>query len=224
MHLGFIMDGNRRWAKRHAFATLLGHTKGADVMEEVIDYCLEDGIEVVSFWALAKKNVEERSEEELAYLFKLLLERVEKLRARLMKENAKFRWIGNRSILPQDVVETLDAVEEETASHQKLTLVLAVGYGGQDEIVRAAKRAIAEGVDPETLDEKGFLSYCDGGDIPAPDLIVRTGGDIRHSGFYLFQSEYSEYFYSGLLWPDFNRDEFDRAVSSLKSAKRNFGK
>lgn len=224
MHLGFIMDGNRRWAKLHAFATLLGHTKGADVMEEVIDYCLEDGIDVVSFWALAKKNVEERSEEELAYLFKLLLERVEKLRARLMKENAKFRWIGNRSILPQNVVETLDAVEEETVSHQKLTLVLAIGYGGQDEIVRAAKRAIAEGVDPETLDEKGFLSYCDTGDLPPPDLIVRTGGDIRHSGYFLYQAEYSEYFFSDLLWPDFNRDEFDRAVSSLKSAKRNFGK
>lgn len=224
MHIGFIMDGNRRWAKRHALATLLGHTKGADVMENVVDYCLENGIEAVSFWALAKKNVEERSEEELSHLYRLLLERVEKLRSRLKKEQARFRWIGNRSILPQDVVEALDAVELETASHENLLLILAVGYGGQDEIVRAAKRAIAEGADPETLDEKSFLSYCDTGDVPPPDLIVRTGGDLRHSGYFLYQAEYSEYFFSDLLWPDFNRDEFDRAISSLKSAKRNFGK
>lgn len=121
-------------------------------------------------------------------------------------------------------METLDAVERETASHENLLLVLAVGYGGQDEIVRATKRALSEGVDPETLDEKEFLSYCDTGDVPPPDLIVRTGGDLRHSGYFLFQAEYSEYFFSDLLWPDFNRDEFDRAVSSLKSAKRNFGK
>lgn len=93
MHIGFIMDGNRRWAKRHALATLLGHTKGADVMENVVDYCLEDDIKTVSFWALAKKNVEERTEEELSYLYRLLLERVEKLRARLKKERSKFRWI-----------------------------------------------------------------------------------------------------------------------------------
>lgn len=218
------MDGNRRWAKSHAFATLLGHSKGADVMEEVIEYCIEDGVDVVSFWALAKKNVEERTEEELTYLFRLLLERVESLRPKLRRENIRFRWIGNRSILPQNVVETLDAAQDETESHVKMTLVIAVGYGGQDEIVRAAKRAIAEGADPETLDEKGFAAFTDTGSIPPPDLIVRTGGDIRHSGFYLYQAEYAEYFYSDLLWPDFDRDEFDRAVSSFRSAKRNFGK
>lgn len=224
MHLGFIMDGNRRWAKRHAFATLMGHSKGADAMEEVIEYCIEAGVEVASFWALAKKNVEERSEDELAYLFKLLIERVDALRPRLFAKNVRFRWVGNRSILPQNVVDALDATESDTKAHSKMTLVLAVGYGGQDEIVRAAKRAIAEGADPETLDEKAFASFIDTGGLPPPDLIVRTGGDVRHSGYFLYQAEYSEYFYSDLLWPDFNRDEFDRALSNLKSAKRNFGK
>ncbi|MDQ1343835.1 MAG: undecaprenyl diphosphate synthase, partial [Patescibacteria group bacterium] len=131
---------------------------------------------------------------------------------------------GNRSLLPQNVVDALDATESDTRTHSKMTLVLAVGYGGQDEIVRAAKRAIAEGADPETLDEKAFASFMDTGGLPPPDLIVRTGGDVRHSGYFLYQAEYSEYFYSDLLWPDFNRDEFDRALSNLKSAKRNFGK
>lgn len=218
------MDGNRRWAKRHALASLLGHNRGADVMEEVIEFCLEENVEVVSFWALAKKNVEERSPEELSYLYRIFLERVAKLRPKLFERDIRFRWIGNRAILPQDLVETLDAVQLESAEHRKMTLVLAVGYGGQDEIVRAAKRAIAEGADPETLDEKSFASYMDTGDLPAPDLIVRTGGDVRHSGYFLYQAEYSEYFFSDLLWPDFNRDEFDRAVSSLESARRNFGK
>lgn len=130
-------------------------------MEEVIDYCLEDGIEAVSFWALAKKNVEERSKEELTHLYGLLLERLDKLRPRIMKERAKFRWVGNRSILPKEVVVALDAVAEESKDHDRLLLILAVGYGGQDEIVRAAKRAIAEGVDPETLDEKSFAAFTD---------------------------------------------------------------
>lgn len=224
MHLGFIMDGNRRWAKRHALATLLGHSKGADVMEKVIEYCLEGDVETVSFWAIAKKNIEERSQEELAYLFDLLMDRMDDLRPKLFEKNVSFRWIGNRGILPQHVVETLDSAQNDTANHTAMTLVLAIGYGGQDEIVRAAKRAIAEGADPETLDEKAFASYMDSGDIPAPDLIVRTGGDMRHSGYLLYQAEYSEYFFSDLLWPDFTRDEFDRAVASLKSAKRNFGK
>lgn len=224
MHLGFIMDGNRRWAKRHALATLLGHNRGADVMEEVIEYCLEDGIGTVSFWALAKKNVEERSQEELAYLYRIFIERVAKLRPKLFERDIRFRWIGNRAILPQDLVENLDAVQEESSRHASMTLVLAVGYGGQDEIVRAAKRAVAEGADPETLDEKSFAAFMDTGDLPPPDLIVRTGGDIRHSGYFLYQAEYSEYFFSDLLWPDFNRDEFDRAVSSLGAARRNFGK
>lgn len=224
MHLGFIMDGNRRWAKRHAFATLMGHSKGADIMEEVIEYCLEDGVETVSFWAIAKKNIEERSQEELTYLFDLLMERMETMRPKLFEKNISFRWIGNRAILPQHVVETLDSAQDDTVSHTVMTVVLAIGYGGQDEIVRAVKRAISEGANPETLDEKAFASYMDTGNLPAPDLIVRTGGDMRHSGYFLYQAEYSEYFFSDLLWPDFTRAEFDRAVSSLKSAKRNFGK
>lgn len=105
-----------------------------------------------------------------------------------------------------------------------MTLILAIGYGGQDEIVRATKRAIQAGVDPETLDEKSFLQYLDTGRFPAPDLIVRTGGDVRHSGYFLYQAEYSEYYFTDTLWPDFGEDEFYASLNSLKNAKRNFGK
>ncbi len=223
-HAAFIMDGNRRWAKSHELKTLLGHTKGADVLEDVADWSFDSSVSVVSFWAVAKKNIEERSEEELSHLYRLLLERVGTLVAKLKKRDVRFRWIGNRSIVPANVREALERSERETATSSGRCLVLAVGYGGQDEIVEAAKRAIADGADPSALDEKGFLRYLDTGDLPPPDLIVRTGGDVRHSGFFLYQSEYSEYFFTKTYWPDFSREEFDAALSSLKGAKRNFGK
>jgi undecaprenyl diphosphate synthase len=224
MHLGFIMDGNRRWAKSHAFATLIGHAKGADVMESVIERCIENGVEVASFWALAKKNIEERSEEERSYLYRLLLERVGNLLPKLREKNVAFRWVGNRSIVPENVRASLESAEKETAKHSGMLLVIAVGYGGQDEIVSAVKAALHAGIDPQTLNEKTLLRYLDTGNLPPPDLIVRTGGDTRHSGYFLFQSEYSEYYFTKTLWPDFSNEEFDAALGSLKGAKRNFGK
>jgi undecaprenyl diphosphate synthase len=223
MHIAFIMDGNRRWAKSHLLQTLQGHTKGADVMEDVADYCFDAGAETVSFWALAKKNIEERSAEEISYLYSLLLERLGRLVLRLKERDAKFRWIGNRTLVPANIREALENVETEMSSGSR-TVAIAIGYGGQDEIVEAAKAAIRDGANPETLDEKAFLKYLDTGSLPPPDLIIRTGGDMRHSGFFLFQSEYSEYYFTKTLWPDFDKAEFDASLASLKGAKRNFGK
>lgn len=223
-HLAFIMDGNRRWAKAHMFRTLLGHAKGADVMEDAVDWCLESGVSVASFWALAKKNIEERDSEELGYLYELLIERVRGLVSRMLEKDIRFRWVGNRAIVPANVREALETTENETSGGRSMILAVAVGYGGQDEIVQAVKAAIRAGVDPESLNEKTFLSFLDSGDLPPPDLIVRTGGDTRHSGYYLYGSEYSEYYFTKTLWPDFGRIEFEAAHASLKGAKRNFGK
>ncbi len=105
-----------------------------------------------------------------------------------------------------------------------MTFILAIGYGGQDEIIRGIKKFVQEGWDVSTLDENTFLPFLETGRFPAPDLIVRTGGDVRHSGYFLYQSEYSEYYFTDTLWPDFQEQEFYKALNVLKGAKRNFGK
>ncbi|MDD2916790.1 MAG: polyprenyl diphosphate synthase [Candidatus Gracilibacteria bacterium] len=224
MHLGFIMDGNRRWAKQHLLQTLLGHQEGSKRVEEIIELCYQEEVEYCSFWALAKKNIENRTPEELNYLYELFRESAERLLPKLLEKSIRFEWIGNPDILPAQTVELLDSIREKARNGTKMTLIFAIGYGGQDEIIRALKKFVKEGGDIETLDENTFLPFLDTGRFPAPDLIVRTGGDMRLSGYFLYQSEYSEYYFTPTLWPDFKEAEFHRALESLKGAKRNFGK
>lgn len=218
------MDGNRRWATAKNLAKHLGHHQGAKTTEDIVELCVQNQIEVVSFWALAKKNILERSEQELGYLYGLFEEFLGKIETSCQKNGIRFETVGDMSLLPSSLQASLEALRKHTEEFSNMTLILAIGYGGQDEIVRAAKRAIQAGADPETLDEKSFLQYLDTGRFPAPDLIVRTGGDVRHSGYFLYQAEYSEYYFTDTLWPDFGEDEFYASLKSLKNAKRNFGK
>lgn len=224
MHLGFIMDGNRRWAKQHMLQTLLGHQEGRVRLEEVVEICYDEGIEYCSFWALAKKNIENRNKEELEYLYRLFEESIRNFLPRLLEKGIKLEWVGNPTILPSYIIELLDDAREKTKNGVKMTFILAIGYGGQDEIIRGIRNFIEQGGDISTLDETTFLPFLDTGRFPAPDLVVRTGGDTRLSGYFLYQSEYSEYYFTDTLWPDFKEEEFYKALRTLKNAKRNFGK
>lgn len=224
MHLGFIMDGNRRWAKQHMLQTLLGHKEGRVRLEEMIELCYNENIEYCSFWAIAKKNIENRSPEELTYLYQLLVESIEDLIKKLLEKSIKFEWIGNPDILPVHIIKLLNETREKAKNGTKMTFILAIGYGGQDEIIRGIKKFVQQGGDIDTLDENTFLPFLDTGRFPTPDLIIRTGGDTRTSGYFLYASEYSEYYFTNTLWPDFKKEEFYKALGTLKDAKRNFGK
>lgn len=216
MHLSFIMDGNRRWAKQHMLQTLLGHQEGSKRVEEIIELCYNEDVEYCSFWALAKKNIENRSKEELDYLYKLLGESIENLLPKLLEKGIKFEWVGNPDILPPHINKLLEDTREKAKNGSKMTFILAIGYGGQDEIIRGIKNFIKQGGDVNTLDETTFLPFLDTGKFPAPDLIIRTGGDTRHSGYLLYQSEYSEYYFTPTLWPDFKEEEFHKALETLE--------
>lgn len=218
------MDGNRRWATAKNLAKHLWHHRGAETTEEIVELCVKNNIEIVSFWALAKKNILERSNQELSYLYDLFEEFLEKIETSCVKNQIRFEMVGDMDLLPKTLLNSLQKLKKNTNSFEKMILILAIGYGWQDEIVRAAKRAIRAGVDPDTLDEKSFLQFLDTGAFPPPDLIVRTGGDVRHSGYFLYQAEYSEYYFTDTLWPDFGETEFYTSLHSLKNAKRNFGK
>ncbi len=223
-HIGFIMDGNRRWAKKLNNIASFGHKQGGDNVEPVLHMCLAAGIEYVSMWALSKENITERSEFELTAIFGLIRYKIPRVLPSLIASSIRFEAIGDLSLLPDDIQTILADAKEATAAGTKMTFSLVLGYSGQDEIVRGVKRCIAEWVDPATLNEKEFLKYIDTGVFPAPDLIVRTGGNIRHSWYFLYQSAYSEYYFTETLWPDFDQSEFDRAVAYYDGIKRNFGK
>ena len=181
-------------------------------------------MEYCSFWVLAKKNIENGSKEELDYLYKLFEESIEQFLPKLLKKDIRFEWVGNPDILPPHVMELLENAREKTKTGTKMTLILAIGYGGQDEIIRGVKNFVKQGGDIETLDETIFLPFLDTGRFPPPDLIVRTGGDTRHSGYFLYQSEYSEYYFTDTLWPDFGAAEFRKALAEYQARERRRGK
>jgi undecaprenyl diphosphate synthase len=224
MHIGFIMDGNRRWATKRNLLKHLWHHQGAVVAEEMMRSCVQKGIEEISFWALAKKNILERSENELTYLYSLLSDWIQKIHTLCEENNISFHTVWDLDLLPIYLKETINNTIQLTSSATGSKLILWIGYGGQDEIVRATQKAIQSGLKPEDINETTFLQFLDSGRFPPPDLIIRTGWDTRHSGYFLYQAEYSEYYFTKTLWPDFGEDEFITALDSLKNAKRNFWK
>ncbi len=224
-HIGFIMDGNRRFAEKLSTMITLGHKQWGETLETVIGYCLDAGISYASFWALSRENILERSETELVYIYNLLRTKFPPMIERFQKADIVFEAVGDFWILPPDIRQIiLDAIEKTACDTPKMTVIFALGYSGQDEIVRGVKRCIAEWIDPRGLDEKTFLTYLDTGRYPPPDLIVRTGGNIRHSGYFLYQSAYSEYYFTEKLWPEFDKAEFEKALTYYSWVKRNFGK
>ncbi len=202
-------------------------------MEEVVDLCLKEWIEYVSIWALAKKNLE-RTNDELSHLFDLLRKKIVSMKQKFIDNWVKFETVWNLDLLPVDIKEILLDLQEKTKEGTKITFILAMAYGWQDEIVRWVKQFLKENVEKltpenidnvlENLDEKIFSNYLETWKYPPPDLIVRTGWDIRLSWYFLYQSEYSEYYFTDTFWPDFNEKEFYKALDSLKWAKRNFGR
>lgn len=218
------MDGNRRWAKKLSNVVSFGHAKWGDNIENILILCLESHIDYVSMWALSKENILERSEIEIAGIFQLFRDKIPKLVEKLITNSIRLDIVGDLWLVPPDIRTLLLDAIDQTKDGTRMTCIFAIAYSGQDEIIRGIKRAIAEWVDPKTLDEKTFLTYLDTGKYPPPDLIVRTGGAIRHSGFFLYHSAYSEYFFTETLWPDFGKIDFDMAIEFYNSIKRNFWK
>ncbi len=218
------MDGNRRWATRLSNLISIWHEKWGDNIEPVLSLCLDANIEYVSLWALSKENIIERSELEIAGIFQLFRDKIPKLVEKLIWNSIRFDVIGDLCLVPPDIRSLLLDAREKTKWWEKMTAIFAIAYSGQDEIIRWLQRVIAEWVDPSTLDKTTFLTYIDTGRYPPPDLIVRTGGSIRHSGFLLYHSAYSEYYFTPTLWPDFWKTDFDKAIEQYNDTKRNYWK
>lgn len=223
-HIGFIMDGNRTWAKERWLASHEGHSAGIDVVESVILGCLEKKVECASFWGLSDDNIRERSALELKFLFDLFEKFFQKFLQKAQDNNIRLHFVGDRTLLRADCREIISEAEEVTKNNSAMNVIFALGYGGQEEIARAVQSLARSGADMTKVTREDIFAHLETGKFPPVDLIVRTGGHIRHSGYFLYQSPYAEYFFSSKNWPEFDREELDKCFASFAERKRKFGK
>ena len=219
-HLGIIMDGNRRWAKTHNLPTLEGHRRGAQTLKNIALAAKRKGIKTLTFFCFSTENWQ-RSKSEVDYLMDLIHEMFATRMNELQKEQIKITVIGQKDKLPEKVSKEIDIVEEETKHNAGMTLNLALSYGGRAEIVDAVKKIIKSGVDPEKITEETVKENLWTSDV---DLIVRTGGEQRSSGFLLWQAAYSEFLFVKKYWPDFGENDLDAALAEYASRQRRFGR
>ena len=184
-HIAIIMDGNRRWAKDHFLPGFMGHKAGAENIEKVVELCINKNIEYITLWWLSTENLQKRGPEEVGEIIKII-NGAKKYLQNSMKNGVKIELIWNIKLLPKESQAILEWLVEETKNNTQITLVLALVYGGKNEIIRGIKKFISLGWDIDTLNETSFEHYIDTGKYPPADVIVRTGGDIRHSWFLLY--------------------------------------
>ena len=221
-HVGIIMDGNGRWAELRGLPRVEGHRRGAERTSEIIEDAEELGIKVLTLYAFSLENWQ-RPISEVKTLMKLLEFYLREELSKLMARGIVFRTIGNVKRLPETIQALLRDVEEKSASNNGMTLVLALSYSGRDEILRAVKKLLYVGIRPEELTEESFSSHLDTAGLPAPDLIIRTSGEMRISNFLLWQGTYSELYFTDALWPDFTKEEFFLAIQDYQQRERRFG-
>jgi len=226
VHIALIMDGNGRWAKRRLLTRAAGHRAGAQNMRKLAEEAEKMGIQIMTFWALSTENWS-RSAEEIADLMGLMREYIQQYIDDRDRNNMRIQFIGERSRLDADLRERMALLENLTRNKTGLRVVLAVNYGGRDDITRAtrkvAEQAAAGRLKPEELDEPRFASLLDTAELPDPDLLIRTSGELRLSNFLLWQCAYSEFYVTDTLWPDFSKKELQAAIEQFRKRDRRFG-
>jgi len=226
-HIGIIMDGNGRWAKKRGLPRAIGHRAGTDATRNIVRACGEIGVSYLTIYVFSAENWG-RPKTEVSMLMELLVEMTRREIENLNANNVRLQTIGDISRLPPNTKKALLDGIETTRGNTGLTLVLAVSYGGRAEIVTAVKRIAAEAVKNPTLvstiDENVFGRYLYTKDIPDPELIIRTGGECRISNFLLWQAAYAEFYITDVLWPDFDKECLVKAIEEYNRRDRRFGK
>jgi undecaprenyl diphosphate synthase len=219
-HVAIIMDGNRRWARKRGLAIIKGHRKVADeLIEELADHCIEKGIKYLTLWAFSTENWK-RDKAEVELMMNLFREMLEKNIDQLHQKGIRISTIGNLSRFDQDIRTKIEQGIEKTKQNKNLTLTFALNYGGRDDLLRAVNNLSDEAeITQELIDQN-----LDTSDLPDPDFIIRPGGEKRLSGFLLWQSEYSELYFSDILMPDFGAKELEKALIDYQDRQRRFGK
>lgn len=219
-HVAITCDGNRRWAKKQGLVKMLGHRKGLENVEHLVESANELGIKYITLWLLSTENLSERPDE-FKYMMDLGREFTNHFKKRCLEEKIRFKHVGRKDRLPQDIVDSINSMEEETKDFDGLTVLIALDYGGRDELVRAFKHLNSEGLE---ITEDNISACLDTAGIPDPALLIRTGGHVRLSGIYPWASTYAELYFTETLFPDFHKEELENALAYYSSVNRNFGK
>jgi len=230
-HIALILDGNRRWAKRNLSFTKTGHFRGADAVENLLDWCEEFDIKIITLYALSAENLN-RKDEELKDLFELIKNRLEKLYndPRIHRNKMRVKAIGKIELLPDSIRDVLKRLDDVTKNYDEHFLNIALAYGGQDELIDAVKKIgvkISEGsLKVDDINKKEIESNLYTSHLPqsSPDMILRTSGERRLSGFLLWQSAYSELIFMDIFWPGFRKIDLMRAIRTFQKRKRRLGK
>ncbi|HJM69063.1 MAG TPA: polyprenyl diphosphate synthase [Candidatus Babeliales bacterium] len=226
-HLACIMDGNRRWAKKRNLMPWDGHSEGVKTVKKVVGYCIDKKIEYLTLYLFSIENFK-RSAEEKKYLFSVIAQQAEQEVPEYNAKGIKIRFIGQRDLFPDSVIQMCNRVEEQTAHNTNLTLNLLFCYGGQQEIVAGVQKCVQAAQDGELdasqLNVDTLKSYLWTGDVPDPDIIIRTGGASRLSNCLLFYAAYSQLYFLDTLWPDLSSEQLDQIIVEFNGGERNFGK
>lgn len=226
VHLGIIMDGNGRWAKKQGKLRTFGHRYGVETVRTAISYCSEVGIKFLTLYTFSTENWK-RPRSEVTALMNLIVEYLIKETPEMKANNVILNFIGDLSKLPEKALKSIEYAINETKNNNGLLVNIALNYGGRDEIIRAVKQIAQEvknnEMDIEQIDGAMLSNYLYTSKCPDPDLIIRTGGEKRLSNFMVWQSAYSELYFTDILWPDFTKKDFDEAMEYYQNRNRRFG-
>lgn len=225
-HVALILDGNGRWAKKRGLPRTAGHKRGCEAVENIVEVAARMGIRYLTVYGFSTENWK-RPEEEVSTLMQLFRFYAKRLQKIAMANNVRVRMIGERSRFAPDLQKAIEGLETSTKDNTGLTFVIAVNYGGRDEITRAVRRMTQDAkngiIEPSDITEETVASYLDTAGIPDPDLMIRTSGELRLSNYLLWQLAYAEFYVTDCLWPDFDREELENAIRAFNRRDRRFG-
>lgn len=221
-HVGIIMDGNGRWAQSRNMARTQGHLEGLKAAKRIVKAASDMGISYLTLYTFSTENWK-RTKEEVGFIMGLVKKYLMAEFDFYNENKIRIRFTGNLEGLPPDIAQEVRQVCEKTACFTGLSVILALNYGGRDEIVRAIRKITQKGIAPSEITEDTIRQHLDNPDVPDPDLIIRTAAELRSSNFLLWESAYSEFYFSDKLWPDWDEEDLKNAIISYKNRKRRFG-
>ena len=223
-HIAIIMDGNRRWARSHHLPDIKGHEAGADSLEEIVEAAGELGVKTITVYALSTENIKERAKREVLGLFNLIRSGYSTKLKKMMSNGVRINVLGELEGLPTTIKRIIEEIKKTYIRNESIKLNIALNYGGKRELVEAIKDIVKEGIDVNRINDQIIEKHLYTNGQPDPELVIRTGGRSRLSNFLLWQTAYSEFYFTKKLWPDFSPEELKKAIIWYQEQKRNFGR
>lgn len=223
-HIAIIMDGNRRWARARGLADIKGHEAGAETLEKLVDEASKIGVATITVYALSTENITERAKREVGGLFQIFKRGYHTRVKKMMKNGVRVTILGELEGLPKSIQALIEKLKNAYIKNESIKLNIALNYGGKKELIRAVKDIVKQGIDVKKINEEMLEKHLYTNGQADPELVIRTGGRVRLSNFLLWQTAYSELYFTRKLWPDFDEKEFRKAIIWYQTQKRNFGK